>query len=171
LIFDTAAVLNFGHRGDLPHLLSELSKHYAIFTTPGVVAELTDPKRKKFYDTFLAGHFTIQSDSAAFDLVTLSRLTRILDPGEITVLALAKELDGIAVLDETGARKQAPILGIKMTGTLGLMLEALKQKWMSDAQCIAHLRKLKEHGFWLPDLSPNQTFAAYMHSLNQLDQK
>lgn len=89
LVFDTSALLNFGHRGELAPLLKKLSGEYKLLTTPGAQAELTDPKRKKYYAEFLREHFTIQAAATTpFDLTTLARLSRTLDPGEITVMAL-----------------------------------------------------------------------------------
>ena len=85
LVFDTSALLNFGHRGELTPLLKKLSGEYKILTTPGARAELTDPSRKKYYAEFLREHFTIQDAATTpFDLVTLSRLSRAIDPGEMT---------------------------------------------------------------------------------------
>jgi predicted nucleic acid-binding protein len=166
LVFDTAAVLNFGHRGDLGILIEKLSKHYNLLTTHGVVAELTDPKRKDFYRAFLAARFKIQTASAVpFDLAALGRLSQTIDHGEITVMALAKELNAVAVLDDRAARREAARLRIKMTGTLGLLQEAAKKKWMTEADCLARVTQLCDSGFSIPRSAPHQTFAEYLHSI------
>jgi hypothetical protein len=52
LIFDTPAVLNFGHRGELAHMLKRLAERHRLLTTPGVMDELTDPDRHAFYQRF-----------------------------------------------------------------------------------------------------------------------
>jgi predicted nucleic acid-binding protein len=167
LVFDTAAVLNFGHRGNLNSLIVKLAKQHRLLTTPGVVAELTDPDRKKFYDAFVADWFKVQAASGVpFNFATLARLSRILDAGEITVIALAKELNATAVLDEKAARREADALGIKINGTLGLMQLAVKNKWMTDAQCLECVLKLCDSGFAIPRLEPHQTFVAYVRAVS-----
>ncbi len=131
LVFDTSALLNFGHRGELAPLLKKLSGEYKLLTTPGARDELTDPKRKEYYADFLGRHFTVQSAAGSpFSLATFARLTRTIDPGEITVMTLAKEINGMAVLDETAARGEAKALDLRFTGTLGLLHQALQRKWL-----------------------------------------
>jgi predicted nucleic acid-binding protein len=52
----------------------------------------------------------------------------ILDKGESSAIALAMELDNVLlVIDDLKARKEAKRLGLKITGTLGLLYTA-KQK-------------------------------------------
>jgi predicted nucleic acid-binding protein len=48
-----------------------------------------------------------------------------LGPGETEVIMLAMELsDAVVILDDALARKNAELLGIRVTGTLGLLLDA-----------------------------------------------
>jgi len=48
-----------------------------------------------------------------------------LGPGETEVLALALEtVDSLAIIDDGPARRMAQALGIKLTGTLGLLIDA-----------------------------------------------
>ncbi|MCX6913571.1 MAG: hypothetical protein NT167_11070 [Verrucomicrobia bacterium] len=56
--------------------------------------------------------------------------SRLLDPGELSVLMLAKELQTTAVLDEKATRREAVGLAVRFTGTLGLLQLALKRKRM-----------------------------------------
>lgn len=107
-IFDTYAVLNFGQHGHLQSLLTRFGRIYQLLITPDLVGELTDPHHKSFNDVFVPAHFTIQSPkTTAFDLETLTRFAVMLGPGEISVMALAKELQATAVLDERAARADA----------------------------------------------------------------
>ncbi len=166
LVFDTSALLNFGHRGELAALLKKLSGEYKILTTPGAQKELTDPKRRVYYTDFLRAHFTVHGAATTpFDLPTLARLARVLDPGEITVMALACEIKGVAVLDERAARREAKILKLRFTGTLGLLDQALKRKWLTDAECLARVVKLCDAGFAISRPAPGQTFIAFFASL------
>lgn len=59
-------------------------------------------------------------------------LVRDLGPGETEVIMLAMEAIGcVVILDDALARKTAELLGIKLTGTLGLLLDA-KQAGLID---------------------------------------
>jgi predicted nucleic acid-binding protein len=165
LVFDTSAILNFGHRGELTALLKRLVNEYKILTTPNAQNELTDPKRKDFYAEFLKDHFVIQSTTTSFDIVTLARLARTIDLAEITVMTLASELRGRAVLDERAARREAKALGLKVTGTLGLMNEGLQKSWLSEADCLNSVAKLWAAGFAIPRPTPGQSFAYYLAAI------
>jgi predicted nucleic acid-binding protein len=166
LVFDTSALLNFGHRGELTSLLRKLSGEYKLLTTPGAQAELSDPKRKEYYAGFLRDHFTVQSvGEVRFKVADLARLSRVLDPGEITVMILAKEINGIAVLDETAARREAKSLDLRYTGTVGLLHQGTQRKWLTEAQCLACVVKLCDTGFFLPRPLCSQSFSDYFASL------
>ena len=53
------------------------------------------------------------------------RLVTDLGPGESEVLALALEMtESVVILDDALARRTAETLGIRLTGTLGLLLDA-----------------------------------------------
>jgi predicted nucleic acid-binding protein len=48
-----------------------------------------------------------------------------LGPGETAALALALEsADAITILDDALARRHAEVLGLRLTGTLGVLLDA-----------------------------------------------
>lgn len=163
LIFDTAAVLNFGHRGELTHLLKHLSGCYTLLTTPGVIAELTDPKRKIYYNHLVAESFTVKNATACpFDIPTLARLSQTMDSGEIAVLALAKAVKATAVLDDRAARRQATLLGIQITGTLGLLSFAVTSKWITESECLERVHHLCNASFTIPRPTPTQTLAHYL---------
>lgn len=166
LVFDTSALLNFGHRGGLTSLLKKLSCEYALYTTPGAQAELTDPRRKEFYSSFLKENFIVQAASGVpFDLATLSRLSRIIDLGEISVMTLAKELNGIAVIDEKPARREAKILDLRVIGTLGLLHQSAQRNWLSDAECLAAVIRLCDAKFAISRPTLGQSFAQYFAAI------
>lgn len=165
LVFDTSAILNFGHRGELAALLRKLKKEYKILTTPDVQNELTDPKRKYFYAEFLKEHFLVRSANTSLDIATLAKLAHTIDPAEITVMTLARELKGRAVLDEMAARREAKILDIKITGTLGLLNEGLHKSWLNETDCLNSVAKLWSAGFAIPRLALNQSFADYLAAI------
>jgi predicted nucleic acid-binding protein len=166
LVFDTSAILNFGHRGELTALLKKLSGEYQLFTTHGAQAELTDPARTKFYDAFLREYFTVKSASTpVFDLLTLSRLASTIDSGELSVMTLARELNGFAVLDDRAARRAAKNLDLRLFGTLGLLHLGLQRKWLTEAECLARVSKLCDSKFAIPRPAAGQTFADYLRAI------
>ena len=166
LVFDTSALLNFGHRGEFAGVLKRLATEYRLFTTPEARSELSDPARKDYYATFLREHFTVQSAPATrFDVATLARLSAAIDTADITVIALAAELGGIAILDDQAARSQAALLVLRLMGTLGLLHLALQRKWLSDAECLARTIKMVDAKFFIPRPAPGQSFASYFAAL------
>ena len=65
-------------------------------------------------------------------------------PGETEVLALALELpDSVAILDDALGRVVAEKLGIRFTGTLGLLLDARKSSQVEAVTpCVDRLQSL-----------------------------
>lgn len=71
-------------------------------------------------------------------------LVRDLGPGETEVIMLAMESsDCVVILDDALARKTAEQLGIKVTGTLGVLLDAKRAGLIDDlTSVINHLQVL-----------------------------
>lgn len=71
-----------------------------------------------------------------------------LDAGEAEVVLLARE-KGIprVLIDEKVARLQAKAFGLKVIGTLGLLLRAKKQQKVPGIKPL--IRQLQDHGFWI----------------------
>jgi len=71
-----------------------------------------------------------------------------LDAGEREVLALAAETaDSLALLDDAWARRSAELLGIKYTGTLGVIVKAKKRGLVSEVRSV--LDRLESLHFYL----------------------
>jgi predicted nucleic acid-binding protein len=70
----------------------------------------------------------------------------ILGKGEKEGIAVTLERPGSTfILDDMNARKFATVLGIKITGTLGILLKAKEQKYLSSIR--PYLDKMIELGF------------------------
>jgi uncharacterized protein len=68
----------------------------------------------------------------------LSALAAALGPGETAVLALALAAkDVIVILDDALARRQAETLGLRLTGTLGILLDAKRAGLISAVAPLA----------------------------------
>ena len=73
-----------------------------------------------------------------------------LGKGEASVLALAIELDNaLLILDDLLARKVAHFEGLRITGTLGVMIRARKEGYLQELK--PNLIRLMEVGFFLAD--------------------
>ncbi len=73
-----------------------------------------------------------------------------LDRGEASAIALALEdPNSRIILDESKGRAVAKRLGLKVTGTLGIIIKAKDNKLIDSGKQI--LEKLEKHGFWLSE--------------------
>ena len=78
-------------------------------------------------------------------------LSLVLDKGEASSIALCLETnDAILIIDEKKGRRVAQELGLKITGTLGVILSAKEKNLIDSIETI--LEKLERAGFWI---SPN----------------
>jgi len=80
-----------------------------------------------------------------------------LDRGEASVIQAAKirEIQTVAI-DEKAGRRLARIHGLKVTGSLGILMEANKQGMISDlTDCMARMR---QHGIWISADLENEFF-------------
>lgn len=166
LIFDTSALLNFGHRGEMEFLLARLAGGYHLVTTEAVVRELTKPELSEFYRSFLKENFAVRSSGETkLSLEKIEELSGILGSGELSVILLAAETKAIAVLDETAARRETGPLGIRTAGTLGLLEACRKKGWIKENECMERLSRLRKAGFRIRKPGANETFAEYFSSL------
>ena len=77
-------------------------------------------------------------------------LNTVLDEGESEAIVLAlQESADLILLDDYEARELARTYGLKITGTIGLLIKA---KYEGDISSIGEmLEKLRRTGFWLSD--------------------
>lgn len=74
-----------------------------------------------------------------------------LHEGELAAMVLAQELDaGFVILDDLLARQKAQRLGLKVMGTLGLLLLMAKRKLLTNQQVWNYIIDLtQQHGMYL----------------------
>lgn len=88
----------------------------------------------------------------------LNRLVPDLGRGETGVLLLALEYaDSVVILDDAMARRYAEVLGIGLTGTLGVLLDAKRKGLIAEVKPL--IDELQRLGFRLS----NQTRRATLH--------
>ncbi len=143
VICDTSAIF-YLHRLRRLSLLKELYGNIIVPQT--VVSELKQGQDEGEDVPNLAEYPWIQIKHIRIPKII--GLMTDLGPGEAGVLALAlEEPDALVILDDLLARRVAKLQGIKLTGTLGVLLKAKQQGHLQAvAPLIEELRKL---GFWL----------------------
>ena len=72
---------------------------------------------------------------------------KLIHSGEIEVLALAMELQGIAIIDEKNARKIAEAMGITVHGTMYLFIILYRHRIISKDELVAIFDELVSHGW------------------------
>lgn len=79
-----------------------------------------------------------------------------LDKGEAEAIVLANEIDAdLIILDETLGRFHANHIGLKITGTIGILLKAKENKIIDKIKPI--LEELAQKGIWLSKKLIRQT--------------
>lgn len=85
------------------------------------------------------------------DEVTVSSFLRnTLDRGEASVIQLAlQEQIELVCIDEALGRRVARLNGLKLTGSVGILLRAKREGVLPSVK--APLERMKSHGIWLSD--------------------
>jgi len=96
------------------------------------------------------------------DFINVLRQVPELHEAEIQVLALTKEINGIAILDDTVARQAAIVFEIEVHGTAYLLLRQYFMGFLSKKQTITALNKMISVGWWI-------SAGEYVKILEELD--
>lgn len=79
----------------------------------------------------------------------MRELSATLHVGESAAIALALQIPGsILVIDETDARRAAARLGLRVVGTVGILLRAKEQRLIEKVEPYLRALRTKAH-FWL----------------------
>ena len=130
-------------------LLSLLKKEYGEITIPVAVfdevCEKNDSVRKQVKNSSW-----IHIESIA-DTKSRKMYKAKLHDGEVEVMILAQEYEGehLVVIDDGASRKTAEYLGLKLTGTIGILINA-KVKGHIDA-VMPIIKKMQSNGIYFSD--------------------
>ncbi|HXG65668.1 MAG TPA: DUF3368 domain-containing protein [Blastocatellia bacterium] len=127
-VISNTSPLQYLHQLGLLHVLPALVGN--IIVPPAVIAELAAGRALgvDLPDPAALDWVTIRSPASAVALPLVTDL----GPGETEVLALALESsDAVVILDDHLARQVAETLGIRLTGTLGVLLDAKRRGLVS----------------------------------------
>lgn len=70
--------------------------------------------------------------------------------GEASSMAVAKTRGLVFACDDRMARKESELLGIKLTGTVGILIRAVRNKTVTGAKADEILITMIRHGFYSP---------------------
>ncbi|MBM4135725.1 MAG: DUF3368 domain-containing protein [Nitrospira sp.] len=86
-----------------------------------------------------------QEEKKLFESLSVS-----LGPGEASSLAVAKTRGFVFSCDDMVARREAKLLNIKLTGTLGILIKAVKRRLINQKEADRILARMIENGFYSP---------------------
>ncbi len=123
---------NIGENNLLPSLYNE------IYVTPEVAAEVGES----------LPDWVNERSSTNINLI--NQLVPDLEIGEASSIALALELNNcLLIIDEKKGRRKAAELGLNITGTFGVIIEALEKNLIADPSSITN--RLERVGFHISD--------------------
>jgi predicted nucleic acid-binding protein len=73
-----------------------------------------------------------------------------LGAGEASCIAIARARGYVFACDDRAARKEATLCGVRLTGTIGILIKAARQGAIQLKQANAILRKMVGSGFYAP---------------------
>lgn len=151
-VFDTVVLSNFLLADATGILLSRYGRR-------GIVTW-------EVYDEIMAGSVSYPPlaaldriiDKGEFCLAALSRRERrvyagLLDrlgTGEASAIAVARGRHGVVCSDDKAARRECSALGVRFTGTIGILKAACMDSEIPIARADRILRVMVDHGFYSP---------------------
>ncbi len=154
VIFDTVVISNFAKAGQLDLLRTMYSDRACC--TGFVVAEVLRGFRQGHTD--LEGLVQLLSDGwpRQEELITpaerslYASISVSLGDGESSCLALAVQRGYIFACDDRMARSEAERLNIPLTGTIGILIKAVRISLIDLKKANTILRRMVETGFYSP---------------------
>lgn len=130
---------------NLLHLLQQL--YGQIYLSPAVYQEcVTEGIRQGYQDAHTLKYFLeLQAWSAATSIRMLPEVAALpLDLGERESIALAIELNGELLMDEERGRTLARSLGLKIRGTLGILIQVYRSDLITKEQLSFYLKQIAQ---------------------------
>jgi len=166
LVFDTSALFNFGHRGEMELILKNLIQLYELMIPPSVEKQTQIKETyKTYYQKLIADYFIIKPvEFSTLSSKTIEMLVSRLGEVDTDVITLGINTKGTIVIDDRKARKEMKAIGVHHTGTIGLIYYSVQHKWLTREDAEIIVKKLNERGARLPLLKKGQSFENYFKS-------
>ncbi|MDG7008058.1 MAG: hypothetical protein JRN06_07415 [Nitrososphaerota archaeon] len=167
-VFDATPLIHLSKAG-LARLIEALDGEK--FTVPTVVNEVAgkpEGKGREYPDAVIISSLiekgTIRVRTPApSGAKSVARIHRDIHAGEAEAIALAKEVRAVAVVDDRAARAAARIQGVRVEGTYGVVLRAVKKGALSVEEGEDALGRLVSSG-WRCDA---ELYGALLKSLRK----
>lgn len=168
-VFDATPLIHLTKAGLTP-LVVDLAGDK--FTVPTVVDEVVGRMEEEEFEYPDAGIISSLIEEGVIrvrkpapkDVSRVARLHGDIHRGEAEVLALAKELEAIAVIDDRAARSAAKIQGVRLEGTYGVVLRAVRKGSVTTREAEEDLDRLVSSG-WRCDA---ELYAALLRFLKRV---
>jgi predicted nucleic acid-binding protein len=154
IIFDTCVLSNFALSGAMP-LLKKLYPQSAFISNMVVLENLRGIQ--KGYDSLTAvrdavddGWLQEVSCTAPEEKRLFATLSVSLGIGESSCIAIARYRGYIFACDDRAARKEASLCGVRLTGTVGILVKAVRVREIDLRKANSILKKMAAHGFYAP---------------------
>ena len=152
IVFDCCVISNFAFADSLP-LLQALYGGRAVITgfvgaeiMKGVQAGHLE--RVRVQNAVKAGWLTEISPGQDNERSLFERLSVSLGLGEASSIAVAKTRMLVFACDDKAARREAGLLGVKLTGTIGILKRAVREKLVSPKEGDRLLEIMRAHGYY-----------------------
>jgi len=131
--------------------LSLLARQFSQVLIPPEVAQELDAGGEVLGDWRTSVGATALVPRGVVNRALLTDLSATLHPGEAAAVALAVETaDSILVIDEADGRRTAARLGLRITGTVGILVTAKRLGHIAEVKSLL-LDLRTRAGFWLAD--------------------
>jgi predicted nucleic acid-binding protein len=152
IVFDCCVLSNFAFADSLS-LLQVLYGGRAVMTgfvgaeiMRGVQAGHRELARVQ--DAVKAGRLAEVSLGQGDERSLFERLSVSLGLGEASSIAVAKSTRLVFACDDKAARREAGLLGVKLTGTIGILKRAVREKLVSPKAGDRLLAVMRAHGYY-----------------------
>ncbi|ASJ02116.1 DNA-binding protein [Thermococcus profundus] len=145
-VVDTTVISNFAKTESLDLMKAILGKDGV--TTPQVVDEFKVGVKRGRYPNLEIPLKVLELTEAERELYNL--LNQSLGKGEASCIAIAKFRNGILLSDDYDARKKARLLGVKVSGTIGVLVLGVKRGIIELEDANNILNEMLKKGFYAP---------------------
>jgi predicted nucleic acid-binding protein len=154
VLFDTCVLSNFALSDSL-YLIKGLHPRSAYVTSLVLAENLRGiqkgyMKLGRIQEALLEGWLTEVTLERKKEKALFNSLVISLGLGEGSAIAVAKARGFVFACDDRLARREANLLGVELTGTLGILLKAVRSKIISCAEADTVLKKMIRYGFYSP---------------------
>lgn len=116
-----------------------------IILPKGVFEEIEEGKNKQFYEDLTKFNWIKIVDISDKEPI---KYLQDLDKGKAEVIVLANEINAdLVIIDENIGRNYAKYFDLKLTGTIGVLLKAVKLGLVKEIKPL--LVQMQENGIWL----------------------